>query len=126
MPGFTVYGADGRRVVRGFAESAARELAARINADSGETLTVLEDGVAFEAAPAEVAQGKRPLEDLSGKELKQLAEELGVTFAKRANREQKIAALREALPAVDGAEPDADASEPDVEPDTEPVELAGD
>ena len=50
MPGFTVYGADGRRVVRGYAESAARELAARIHANSGETLTVVEDGVAVEDA----------------------------------------------------------------------------
>ena len=115
MPGFTVYGADGRRVVRGYAESAARELAARIHADSGETLTVVEDGVAVEAAPAPVVaeEGKRPLEDLSGKELKQLAAELGVTFPRRAFREQKIAALREALAAAEPADADESTMEPD-------------
>lgn len=114
MPGFTVYGADGRRVVRGFAEAAARELAARINADSGETLTVLADDAAFDAAPAAEVEGKRPLEDLSAKELKQLAKELGVTFAKRANREKKIAALREALPVADAEAPNADEQDPDA------------
>ena len=71
MPGFTVYGADGRRVVRGFAESAARELAARINADSGETLTVVEDDAAFEGTdevvvgtqattPKRLGRGRKP------------------------------------------------------------------
>lgn len=112
MPGFTVYGSDGRRVVRGFAEAAARELAARINADSGETLTVLPDDTPYDL-PVAVAtpEGKRPLEDLSGKELKQLAGELGVTFAKRATRAAKIDALRAALPV---AEEPADEPEPDA------------
>jgi hypothetical protein len=126
MPGFTVYGADGRRVVRGFADSAAHELAARINASSGETLTVVEDGVAFEAAPAEAAQGKRPLEDLSGKELKQLADELGVTFAKRANRAAKIAALREALPAAEESAAESEPDDPAADSTEEPAEGAED
>ena len=68
MSTFTVYGADGRRISRGVAESYALEIAHRIQTETGETITVTpdtndDDVAAGDVAAVEVsgvAQDKRP------------------------------------------------------------------
>ena len=44
MPSFSVYGADGRRILRGVSEQHANEFAATLAAQTGEELEVLTDG----------------------------------------------------------------------------------
>lgn len=41
--GFTVVGSDGRRIERGVAETYARDLATRIERETGEPITVVDD-----------------------------------------------------------------------------------
>lgn len=63
MSGFTVYGADGRRVERGVAEAYARDLAASITAATGEQLSVVPDGTLFGEKPGRRRKQDVPAED---------------------------------------------------------------
>jgi len=58
---FTVLGADGRRITRGAGESEARNLAHKVNEQTGETITLVDEQSGEETVlfPAEKKSGKK-------------------------------------------------------------------
>lgn len=103
-----VLGEDGRELHENLHESDAHDLAARVHAATGETLTLIPyvlkkgeyvlDKAAATLFPAEGdAVDPADLSKLTVKELDALAAEHGVEFDAKAKKQDKVAALESAL-----------------------------